>query len=110
MFGERCTLCGGKLDSRKVCTECGLNNSKSEKNYKVNSSSCDGMPMTHVHGKDACQSPRESTEQKTYQSGKAPTVKTYQKADSLPGSYRQKERIPKQKSMTAKPGRKQKGL
>lgn len=108
MFGERCTLCGGKLDSRKVCTECGLNNSKSEKNYKVNSSSCDGMPMTHVHGKDACQSPRESTEQKTYQSGKAPTVKTYQKADSLPGSYRQKERIPKQKSMTAKPGRKQK--
>ena len=93
MFGERCTLCGGKLDSRKVCTECGLNNSKSEKNYKVNSSSCDGMPMTHVHGKDACQSPRESTEQKTYQSGKAPTVKTYQKADSLPGSYRQTESL-----------------
>lgn len=49
MFGERCTLCGGKLDARKVCTECGLNNSKSEKNYKVNSSSCDRKPMTHVH-------------------------------------------------------------
>lgn len=108
MFGERCTLCGGKLDSRKVCTECGLNNSKSEKNYKINKSSCDGMPMTHVHEEDACQSPGELAKQRTYQSVKVPTVKTDRKADSLPGSYRQKESIPKQKSMTAKPDRKQK--
>ena len=49
MFGERCTLCGGKLDGKKVCKECGLDNSKSEKNYRINQSSCDGMPLTHVH-------------------------------------------------------------
>lgn len=49
MFGERCTLCGGRLDSRKICKECGLDNSKSEKHYKINSSSCDRKPMTHVH-------------------------------------------------------------
>lgn len=49
MFGQRCTLCGGKLDSRKICTECGLDNSRSEKYYKVNQSSCDGEPLTHVH-------------------------------------------------------------
>lgn len=49
MFGKRCTLCGGRLDGRLICTECGLNNSKSEKYYKVNKSSCDGQPLTHVH-------------------------------------------------------------
>lgn len=49
MLGKRCTLCGGKLDSRMICTECGLNNSKSEKYYKVNRSSCDRQPLTHVH-------------------------------------------------------------
>lgn len=49
MFGERCTLCGGKLDSKKVCKECGLDNSKSEKYYRINQSSCDGKPLTHVH-------------------------------------------------------------
>ena len=49
MFGRKCTLCGGKLDRRGICTECGLDNNKSEKNYHVNQSSCDNMPMTHVH-------------------------------------------------------------
>jgi len=48
MFGKRCTLCGGKLKGN-ICTECGLDNSKSEKNYRINQSSCDGMPLTHVH-------------------------------------------------------------
>lgn len=49
MFGKRCTLCGGKLDSKNICTECGLNNNQSEKNYKINQSTCDGEPLTHVH-------------------------------------------------------------
>ena len=49
MFGRECTLCGGKLDSRKICKECGLDNSKSEKNYTINSSSSEKMPLTHVH-------------------------------------------------------------
>lgn len=49
MLGERCSLCNGKLNSKKICKECGLDNSKSEKYYKVNQSSCDHLPMTHVH-------------------------------------------------------------
>lgn len=48
-FRERCSLCGGKLDGNKICTECGLDNSKSEKNYHINQSSCDGQPLTHEH-------------------------------------------------------------
>ena len=49
MFGNRCSLCNGKLNSRKICKECGLDNSKSEKYYKINQSSCDNLPMTHAH-------------------------------------------------------------
>ena len=49
MFGKRCSLCGGKLNSSGICTECGLDNSKSDKNYRINQSACDGMPLTHVH-------------------------------------------------------------
>ena len=49
MFRKRCSLCGGKLNSRGICTECGLDNSKSDKNYRINRSDCDGMPLTHVH-------------------------------------------------------------
>lgn len=49
MFGAKCSLCNGKLDNRKICKECGLDNSKSEKYYKINRSSCDDMPLTHVH-------------------------------------------------------------
>ena len=49
MFGKRCSLCGGKLNSRGICTECGLDNRKSDKNYRINRSDCDGMPLTHVH-------------------------------------------------------------
>ena len=49
MFGKRCSLCGGKLNSRGICTECGLDNSKSDKNYRINRSDCDGIPLTHVH-------------------------------------------------------------
>lgn len=49
MFGKRCSLCGGKLNSSGICTECGLDNSKSDKNYRINRSDCDGMSLTHVH-------------------------------------------------------------
>ena len=49
MFGKRCSLCGGKLNSSGICTECGLDNSKSDKNYRINRSDCDGIPLTHVH-------------------------------------------------------------
>ena len=45
---KRCSLCGGKLNGRGICTEWGLDNSKSDKNYRINRSDCDGMPL-HVH-------------------------------------------------------------
>lgn len=49
MFKKECTLCGGKLDGNNVCRECGLDNKKTDANYMVNRSSCDGKPLTHVH-------------------------------------------------------------
>lgn len=51
MLGRKCSLCGGDLDRNNICTECGLDNSKSDRNYKINQSSCDGQPLTHVHDK-----------------------------------------------------------
>lgn len=49
MFGKKCTLCGGKIDNHNICTECGLDNTKTDENYHMNESSCDHMPLTHVH-------------------------------------------------------------
>ena len=49
MFGKRCSLCGGKLNSNGICTECGLDKNKSDKNYRINQSECDHEPLTHVH-------------------------------------------------------------
>ena len=66
MFGRRCTLCGGKLDSHNICTECGLDNNKSEKNYRINQSSCDDLPLTHVHT-ETYQKPRREEPRRTAQ-------------------------------------------
>lgn len=52
MFGRKCSLCGGKLDSNNVCKECGLDNTKSDKYYQINQSRCDNKPLTHVHEDD----------------------------------------------------------
>ena len=49
MLGRRCSLCNGKLDSRNVCKECGLDNTKSDKYYKINQSGFENLPLTHVH-------------------------------------------------------------
>ena len=46
---RRCQLCGGKL-SNNVCTECGLDNSKSDAMYEQEKSSCKEEALTHVHG------------------------------------------------------------
>ena len=64
MFGRRCTLCGGKLDSHNICTECGLDNNKSEKNYRINQSNCDDLPLTHVHT-ETYQEPRREEPRRT---------------------------------------------
>lgn len=48
MKQNRCSLCGGRLVHNR-CVLCGLDNSKSDKRYKLNQNSCDNMPLTHVH-------------------------------------------------------------
>lgn len=77
MFGRKCTLCGEKLDSRGFCTECGLNNNKSEKHYKVNESSCDNESLTHIHEETENKNQAEVSQQKQK------TVKPQQKANTL---------------------------
>ena len=71
MFGGRCTLCGGKLDSHNICTECGLDNNKSEKNYRINQSSCDDLPLTHVHTETYQEPRREEPRRKAQKSSTA---------------------------------------
>ncbi len=92
MFGERCTLCGGKLDDRKRCKECGLDNSKSERYYKINESACDYMPMTHVHEEEY-----ESSEKKEIpeHEKKQAEPKTFPKADAEPNAYPKTDTMPK---------------
>lgn len=34
-MGKRCSLCGGKLNGKQVCRECGLDNSKNDSGYHV---------------------------------------------------------------------------
>lgn len=42
---ERCTLCGGKLASNGKCTECGLDNAKSDKKYNLNAHNDSGVSL-----------------------------------------------------------------
>ena len=50
-LGNRCTLCGGRLDRSRRCTECGLDNTKNDSMYKhmINKNDCENKPLTHVH-------------------------------------------------------------
>lgn len=49
----KCILCGGKIRNG-ICTECGLDNKKTDAVYRsqLNSSQCGSAPLTHVHGED----------------------------------------------------------
>ena len=44
---KRCYLCGGKL-AGNICTECGLDNSKTDESYVMGKSGCEEL-LTHVH-------------------------------------------------------------
>lgn len=44
----RCFLCGGRV-SKGVCRECGMPQRQHARNYSLNESSCDDLPLTHVH-------------------------------------------------------------
>lgn len=50
MFKRECSLCGGKLNGN-ICTECGLDNSKSDEQYKMYGGHRDYDELTHVHEK-----------------------------------------------------------
>ncbi len=50
-LGRRCSLCGGRLDSKLRCLECGLDNTKNDSMYHemINRNNCENEPLTHVH-------------------------------------------------------------
>lgn len=50
MFGKECSLCGGKLRGN-ICTECGLDNSKNDSNYRMTQSHHEYETLTHTHEK-----------------------------------------------------------
>lgn len=52
-MSRNCRLCGGRL-SGGICTECGLDNRKSDEMYQdiLNKSPCDGEKLTHIHETD----------------------------------------------------------
>lgn len=64
MFGRKCSLCGGKLNGSNICVECGLDNTKSDKNYRMNQNTADSVKMTHVHGTGQTHSWEKKTVQK----------------------------------------------
>lgn len=49
-MAEKCYLCGGKT-AGGICTECGMDNRKSDTRYasKINHKDCEKAPLTHVH-------------------------------------------------------------
>lgn len=50
-MARECSLCGGKLKGN-ICTECGLDNSKCDANYRTISSHKWNTELTHVHEKE----------------------------------------------------------
>lgn len=52
MAKNRCSLCDGRLNSEGRCVFCGLDNTKSDRYYRLNQSNCDDASFTHVHEDD----------------------------------------------------------
>ena len=91
MFGKRCTLCGGKLDSNNICMECGLDNNKSEQNYQINRSGCDDLPLTHVHRETEKEQRRRYPEPQTEGAGRRQKHSQYQGQTFQRRSYHSQE-------------------
>lgn len=85
MFGKRCQLCGGKLIDNK-CTLCGLDNSKSDANYKLNESSCESQPLTHVHTEEPQKENKKKSKNKVKANTKSKSVKTTKKSSKKWGA------------------------
>lgn len=83
-------MCGGKLNGQGICTECGLDNNKSDKNYRLNQSDCDHEPLTHVHEHPAepkwSNKPKKTKQPKQQKTSKQ--AKTYERQEQ---SYNRKQ-------------------
>ncbi len=92
-MSRNCRLCGGRL-SGGICTECGLDNRKSDEMYQdiLNKSSCDGENLTHVHEPDQKEKQRytygeqtrKSTAKASYTGNRAGETGKSQKKASAP--------------------------
>lgn len=94
MFGKRCTLCGGKLDSNGICTECGLDNTKSDKNYRLNQSECDHEPLTHVHydkNEKPAKQTKPNTPRQSRQNNQSQNAQGYSSQSRQSGQYTQSQ-------------------
>lgn len=74
---KTCSLCGGKLDSNRRCTFCGLDNTKNDDMYKhlINQNDCGAGPLTHVHA-----APEKKHSNHTYTTPKYTGQKTIHKS------------------------------
>ena len=98
MFDKRCSLCGGKLKGN-ICTECGLDNSKSDANYVSSGSTHHlGEELTHEHkdnenpmaGKTVTRewiNQEKKAEKARKQGTKKTASQTYQSAGGLSSTY-----------------------
>lgn len=91
MFQRRCTLCNGKLDGNHICTECGLDNKVAERNYRVNQSSCDHQPLTHVH--EESKKAKKTSAEKPKKNQTAPVRTAPKQTISRPKSQSSPERM-----------------
>lgn len=90
----KCILCGGKLRNG-ICTECGMNNNKTDSAYRsqLNRNQCESAPLTHVHGeenaepykKPALNHPRQQERSPSDQNGN--TAKKEMGAGTTPRKY-----------------------
>ena len=76
---NRCTLCGGKLTLNGKCTECGLDNSKNDKQYRLNQHSEKGMRLHHGDCEENLNKKRETYGKSSVRSQSAQTVQMVRK-------------------------------
>ena len=90
----KCILCGGKLRNG-ICTECGMDNNKTDAAYRaqLNSSQCEGAPLTHVHGENNTEPYNRPVLNRSRQQGSSSsaqsgnTAKKEQGANTSPRKY-----------------------
>ncbi len=85
-MARKCTLCGSRLDRNKICTECGLDNTKNDDRYIFNRSACEDEPLTHVHTE-------RTMEERDWKSRKVEdTLRRKPKKEKKPKTERQRQK------------------